>query len=49
MPLQNMSLVIDNIFLSYNLMEHYISSILQKKKRKKVSFKIKKTYQRSYL
>ncbi len=33
MPLQNMSLVIDNIFLSYNLVEHYVFSFLQKREK----------------
>jgi hypothetical protein len=33
MPLQNMSLIIDNIFLSHNLMEHYVYSFLQKQEK----------------
>jgi len=34
--LQIMYPIIDNIFVSYNLVEHYVSSFLQKKEKKNV-------------
>jgi hypothetical protein len=38
-PLHNMYLIIYNIFLPYNLVEDYVFSFWQEKKRKKRKFK----------